>query len=309
MFGPGGEIVTKVGRNDPCPCGSGKKYKYCCLRKETTTKSEVISGDRARSQVMEKLLAFSREDRFAQDLRSAFDLFWNRSHALEEAESLDPMQVMGFFDWYVHDYSTSADGRSIVDIFLTEPGSPLSDQERGFLHAAQDSLFSAYQVTDIEQWKTLKLLEVFEATQHELPYTSSLEGIEVGQLLLGRLVTSGGITRLSSITTLVPPEVEDDLKAYIQEMFAKYQEDHYQASWKEFLRARSYLFNHFMLKLRGELPARRVFMPHTEEQEEQTRPLVLTPQRVEPKERKQVLVPGEEGEEVPSRVLIPGRDR
>jgi uncharacterized protein len=21
-----------VGRNDPCPCGSGKKYKHCCLR-------------------------------------------------------------------------------------------------------------------------------------------------------------------------------------------------------------------------------------------------------------------------------------
>jgi preprotein translocase subunit SecA len=20
----------KVGRNDPCPCGSGKKYKNCC---------------------------------------------------------------------------------------------------------------------------------------------------------------------------------------------------------------------------------------------------------------------------------------
>jgi uncharacterized protein YecA (UPF0149 family) len=23
----------KVGRNDPCPCGSGKKYKKCCLNK------------------------------------------------------------------------------------------------------------------------------------------------------------------------------------------------------------------------------------------------------------------------------------
>ncbi|MBQ7411533.1 MAG: SEC-C domain-containing protein [Clostridia bacterium] len=22
--------VEKVGRNDPCPCGSGKKYKKCC---------------------------------------------------------------------------------------------------------------------------------------------------------------------------------------------------------------------------------------------------------------------------------------
>lgn len=23
----------KTGRNDPCPCGSGKKYKACCMRK------------------------------------------------------------------------------------------------------------------------------------------------------------------------------------------------------------------------------------------------------------------------------------
>ena len=22
--------VNKIGRNDPCPCGSGKKYKQCC---------------------------------------------------------------------------------------------------------------------------------------------------------------------------------------------------------------------------------------------------------------------------------------
>jgi preprotein translocase subunit SecA len=32
----GGNTVVKdaasVGRNDPCPCGSGKKYKNCCLR-------------------------------------------------------------------------------------------------------------------------------------------------------------------------------------------------------------------------------------------------------------------------------------
>ena len=24
--------AAKVGRNDPCPCGSGKKYKKCCGR-------------------------------------------------------------------------------------------------------------------------------------------------------------------------------------------------------------------------------------------------------------------------------------
>jgi SEC-C motif domain protein len=24
------KAAPKVGRNDPCPCGSGKKYKHCC---------------------------------------------------------------------------------------------------------------------------------------------------------------------------------------------------------------------------------------------------------------------------------------
>ena len=24
-----GEEFDRVGRNDPCPCGSGKKYKHC----------------------------------------------------------------------------------------------------------------------------------------------------------------------------------------------------------------------------------------------------------------------------------------
>ena len=31
---PAGPFVRsrpKVGRNEPCPCGSGKKYKKCCL--------------------------------------------------------------------------------------------------------------------------------------------------------------------------------------------------------------------------------------------------------------------------------------
>jgi preprotein translocase subunit SecA len=33
---PGAKPVTPrdpVGRNDPCPCGSGRKYKKCCMTK------------------------------------------------------------------------------------------------------------------------------------------------------------------------------------------------------------------------------------------------------------------------------------
>lgn len=38
---PHREPARKVGRNDPCPCGSGKKFKKCCL----TSASDALSED------------------------------------------------------------------------------------------------------------------------------------------------------------------------------------------------------------------------------------------------------------------------
>jgi tetratricopeptide (TPR) repeat protein len=35
--------MTKTGRNDPCPCGSGKKYKHCCLRNDEAAASAALA--------------------------------------------------------------------------------------------------------------------------------------------------------------------------------------------------------------------------------------------------------------------------
>ena len=44
----------KVGRNDPCPCGSGKKYKKCCLDKRQNNIETEISLQFARLQAQQK---------------------------------------------------------------------------------------------------------------------------------------------------------------------------------------------------------------------------------------------------------------
>lgn len=31
-------MYENIGRNDPCPCGSGKKYKKCCLKNDMVLK-------------------------------------------------------------------------------------------------------------------------------------------------------------------------------------------------------------------------------------------------------------------------------
>src|SRR6266511_2438537 len=33
----------RAGRNDPCPCGSGKKYKKCCLTQDQETEASRLA--------------------------------------------------------------------------------------------------------------------------------------------------------------------------------------------------------------------------------------------------------------------------
>ena len=40
--------MGKIGRNSPCPCGSGKKYKRCCEEKEASIKRHKLSPGRFR---------------------------------------------------------------------------------------------------------------------------------------------------------------------------------------------------------------------------------------------------------------------
>lgn len=44
--------MEKVGRNDPCPCGSGKKFKKCCEQKQKYKKisAQVLSFSAPQAQ-------------------------------------------------------------------------------------------------------------------------------------------------------------------------------------------------------------------------------------------------------------------
>jgi tetratricopeptide (TPR) repeat protein len=39
--------MAKPGRNNPCPCGSGKKYKKCCLTNDQAAKHEQLVAQQA----------------------------------------------------------------------------------------------------------------------------------------------------------------------------------------------------------------------------------------------------------------------
>jgi len=44
-------MAEKIGRNDPCSCGSGKKYKNCCMQKQQS-KPTGLSGRKFTAKVI-----------------------------------------------------------------------------------------------------------------------------------------------------------------------------------------------------------------------------------------------------------------
>jgi tetratricopeptide (TPR) repeat protein len=47
--------MPKTGRNDPCPCASGKKYKHCCLEKDRAAELSAAVGQRVALQESQAL--------------------------------------------------------------------------------------------------------------------------------------------------------------------------------------------------------------------------------------------------------------
>jgi hypothetical protein len=64
----------KIGRNNPCPCGSGKKYKQCCIEKRSTGQivlDEIAEAiDEQEFSSLEELNAFAAQRMEVQNKRS-----------------------------------------------------------------------------------------------------------------------------------------------------------------------------------------------------------------------------------------------
>ncbi|MCF8051354.1 MAG: HEAT repeat domain-containing protein [Desulfobacterales bacterium] len=67
--GPTEHSRKKIGRNDPCACGSGKKYKHCCLNRE---KSNRDSGQPSKGLTVPA--SAKEQARLIHDIEQAFSL-------------------------------------------------------------------------------------------------------------------------------------------------------------------------------------------------------------------------------------------
>jgi len=113
----------KVGRNDSCPCGSGKKYKKCCLDKDQTENvSPSIRRERSLREPVDtlrrKIVKFMEREEFRQYVIPAAKLYWRTLEEDLEPEPINETEVLSFNEWFIHDYILPDHGKPLITVFL-----------------------------------------------------------------------------------------------------------------------------------------------------------------------------------------------
>ena len=66
-----------LGRNELCPCGSGKKYKRCCLNKDVVVDRagrKVGTAQKQYSELYTRIYEYSRQDKFKEEYEKAKEI-------------------------------------------------------------------------------------------------------------------------------------------------------------------------------------------------------------------------------------------
>jgi tetratricopeptide (TPR) repeat protein len=94
-------MATKIGRNDPCHCGSGKKYKRCCLEEDQEGERlvrEATAAALAASQAEEDEF-YEWSDKLDDESNAVIDLI--EADKLDEAEQAAHQLIKNYPE--VHD--------------------------------------------------------------------------------------------------------------------------------------------------------------------------------------------------------------
>ncbi len=236
--------MAKIGRNDPCYCGSGKKYKYCHMQQDMAAERLSAQVASARPALYDRLLAFSRDRDGGLELTSAFNLFWNGRIHPDDVGVLGPGQLNLFIEWFLFDYLRGEERKTALQLFVEHEGPSLTSLEQQILEAWDRSRISLYRVRQVRDG-TFVLEDLLRGGEVTVSQWGLVLYAEMPVVI--RVLEEPDAMRLGRGAISPPQDLTDDLVALTQRRFQAYQEEHYQATWEDFLRASAYVLVHPLL--------------------------------------------------------------
>ena len=193
------------GRNDPCSCGSGKKFKRCCGGAAAAPTPSTQAIHRLDNDLVERMLAFGLErypDAFRQAIREC-----------PVDERVDPTLAQVATPFMI--YESRFAGAPLVEQFLEKEGMRLDLRERRWLEASRAAWLSIWEILEVEPGIALRLRDLLTGEERRVIERLGTEGMRPRLALCGRVVDADGISLLigSHPRPLAPEETDFAVRA------------------------------------------------------------------------------------------------
>ncbi|MFR0018357.1 MAG: SEC-C metal-binding domain-containing protein [Paraclostridium sp.] len=211
-----------LGRNELCPCGSGKKYKKCCLNKDVVSERasrKIVLSQKQYSQLYSKLYEYSRQPKFKEEYKKAQEMFY----ILDDENVNVNGKFESFFNTYFIQDHIMENKKVITVDFFEENKNSLTKPEVDILKSLFESYVSVYVIKEkLEDRILLK-----DAITGDEIYTEDinlLNGFNQGDCIIARIVEVGESHLLLDVTVSISDAVKDVIVNDINHFFSQYED-------------------------------------------------------------------------------------
>ncbi|MBS0365511.1 MAG: SEC-C domain-containing protein [Proteobacteria bacterium] len=214
----------KPGRNDPCPCGSGRKYKHCCLAEPATIGDLGAQTWRrmraARDGFAADMLGFVTRSYGADVVRQAWFEF---TLGREEQFAAGHPNTELFFSWLFHVWVPQVHkGNVITDTtlfgvppsqaYLDRRGARLNPLLKRYLEACLATPFAFHEICDCWPGAGFTTRNVFTGRELEVRERSASATLARGDIVFGQIVAVSGIAMVEALGSYaLPPSYKTHL--------------------------------------------------------------------------------------------------
>jgi SEC-C motif/Protein of unknown function (DUF2384) len=202
----------KVGRNDACPCGSGRKYKHCCLPGYTSSIGHLWARQHEESDRLTQEITKFALRKFGDRIFEAWRDF-NLSDIPEplEAESAERQIFMPYFlfQWAPSARRTAALGKEgvVARGYMLEKSTRLTAMERMFLAQATTQPLSFYEVVWSDPGERVRVRDILIGGETEVIEHSGSQNLQPGDLLFAQIWHQPELTVFGSTAPIrIPPD-------------------------------------------------------------------------------------------------------
>ncbi len=210
----------KIGRNEPCPCGSGKKFKKCCYgRKENEESQEHMdplwrSVRRAIKDLPSKLVDFSEKHYGMKLILGGWSDF--NSEGETGSPPLDPFHFPVFFSWFFYNWTSDPysesyispkelEDQTISHLYLKKEGKGLDPLAVKYIEACQRAAFSFHDILSVTPGTGFRLRDIMTGETFDVFEQSASREARPGDILFGNVVRVEHLALLDCCSTYMIP--------------------------------------------------------------------------------------------------------